>query len=230
VSRNAEGSGRTGQRDEQTHADCIRAFVAVEVGEDVAARAAAIVDELRGAGADVKWVEPRNLHLTLKFLGETRVSDLPRLGAAFREVAGRRAPFELELTGVGAFPNDRRPRVIWLGVSEGREFLIGLARATEEACAALGWAREERPYQAHLTLGRVAPPRGNRPEHGVPAGLAELSRALEEARDARAGRMPVSRVVLVQSDLKPGGPVYTVLDTFPLGDPGSETETVRGSE
>jgi RNA 2',3'-cyclic 3'-phosphodiesterase len=197
--------------------ETLRAFIAVEVSEAVAERAGAIIERLRASEAgDVKWVQPHHFHLTLKFLGETRRADLPALSEALREVAARAAPFTLELSGVGAFPNVRRPRVVWLGASAGGEALVGLAGATETACAALGWSREEKAYHPHLTLGRVRErPRGAAGR--APAGPEALTRALEGESEAAAGDTRVERIVLVRSELQRGGPVYTVLEGFPLG-------------
>ncbi len=209
--------------DETHDGATLRAFVAVEVGELVTRAAAAIIERLRAGGAaDVKWVESRHFHLTLKFLGETRRSDLPRLCEALRAVAERAAPFGLVLFGVGAFPTARRPEVVWLGVAAGGEALSELARATDAACAALGWAREERPYRAHLTLGRAQAPRRRRgPGEGsdaaASASRSALAQSLTAERETRAGATSVERILLVQSQLRPGGPVYTVLDSFFLG-------------
>jgi 2'-5' RNA ligase len=197
-------------------AETIRAFIAVEVSEAVAERAGAIIERLRASGTgDVKWVQPHHFHLTLKFLGQTRRSDLPALSEALREVAGRVAPFMLTLSGVGAFPSVRRPRVIWLGAAAGGEMLVGLAGATDEVCTALGWAREEKTYHPHLTLGRVRErPRGA--PSRAPASPEALTRALERESGAEAGETRVERIVLVRSELQRGGPVYTVLEGFPL--------------
>lgn len=197
-------------------AETIRAFIAVEVPEAAAERAGAVIERLRADGVEgVKWVQPRHFHLTLKFLGETRQDDLPALSEALREVAGRAAPFSLALAGVGAFPSARRPRVVWLGVASGSEPLVALACATDGACAALGWAREEKPYHPHLTLGRTRELQRGRA--GRPTASPEaLTRALERESSAAAGEVRVERIVLVRSELQRGGPVYTVLDAFPL--------------
>jgi RNA 2',3'-cyclic 3'-phosphodiesterase len=206
----------------EAHAETLRAFIAVEISEAVAQQAAVIIDRLRAtAAADIKWVESHNLHLTLKFLGETRRSDLPRLSEALRGVVAARPAFRMELSGVGAFPNERRPEVIWLGVREGQDALAGLAAATEAACAALGWPREEKPFRVHLTLGRSRQRTHARNRSGsapppASADRASLSRALGAARDATGGLTTIDRLVLVQSQLQPGGPVYTILDAFPL--------------
>jgi 2'-5' RNA ligase len=193
----------------------MRAFLAVEVSEVVAERAEAVIERLRASGvSDVKWVRPHHFHLTLKFLGETRRSDLLTLSEALREVASRMVPFTLELTGVGAFPSLRRPQVVWLGAAGG-EALASLAAATEDACAALGWTREEKAFHAHLTLGRVRTRQRGKPNR-LQVNTEALTRALERESGAAAGETRVERVVLVQSQLQPGGPVYTILESFPL--------------
>jgi RNA 2',3'-cyclic 3'-phosphodiesterase len=206
----------------------LRAFVAVEVGEEVTRRAAEILERLRpAAGSAVKWVEPRNFHLTVKFLGPTRPSDLPRLSEALRALAARAAPFDLEFAGVGAFPHIRRPQVVWLGVSAGQEALAELAGEAEELFETLGWAREQKPYRAHLTLGRTRTERrGARSpsRSGASAAAsshaAALAQALEAEREVIAGLTSVHRLVLVESQLHPKGPIYTVLDSFPFGGHG----------
>jgi 2'-5' RNA ligase len=199
--------------------ETLRTFVSVEIAEEAAGQVAAILERLRRAGtASMKWVDQRNFHLTIKFLGPTQREHLPRLSEALREVASRTVPFELELAGVGAFPNLRRPRVIWLGVSAGTEVLASLAGRAEEACAALGWAREEKPYRAHLTLARAREARrGARGHTGASMPSAGLLQALELERDSRAGVTPVHRLVLMESQLHPHGPTYTVVDSFPFG-------------
>jgi 2'-5' RNA ligase len=229
-----ERSSGTGHRESEAHGlhpapdtPTLRAFVAVEVGEELARRAAQIVERLRGAG-DVKWVEPGHFHLTIKFLGATRRADLPRLSEALREAARRAAPFDLELAGVGAFPSLQRPQVVWLGVTSGREALAQLAGAAEEACAALGWSREARTYRAHMTLGRSKdrrPRRRDGERQGAggsrlaarTSSFADLARRLEAERDTPAGATRVDRLVLMQSQLRPDGPIYSVIDSFPLG-------------
>jgi len=203
----------------EADSEVLRTFVAVEIAEEVRRRAAEIVERLRAGDAGVvKWVDPRNLHLTIKFLGATRRADLPRLGAALWSLAAGAAPFDLELAGAGAFPNLRRPQVIWLGVTAGQGELAALAGAAEATCAELGWTREEKPYRAHLTLGRMREPRRGARSTPVGAGpTAALARALEAERDAAAGRSPVRRLALIESQLRPNGPTYTVLESFPLG-------------
>ena len=157
--------------------ESLRAFVAVEIDAEAARRAAEIVERLRTADAGrVKWVDPVNFHLTLKFLGPTRRDALPRLGEALRAIAAEAAPFEMELVGAGAFPNLRRPQVIWLGVTKGSELLAALAGRVEAACgrARLG-ARGEAVSRAPDAgpAARAAP--GRRAAAGATAALSGAS-------------------------------------------------------
>ena len=206
--------------------ETLRMFMAVEISEEAARRAGEIAARLQGSDpGHVKWVEPRHFHLTMKFLGATRRADVPRLGEALRDLAAGVAPFDLELTGVGAFPSLRRPQVIWLGIAAGGAGLASLASGAQDVCETLGWTREERPFHAHLTLGRLRePPRGGKPE--ASRDLTPLIRAMEAERDAAAGTTLVNRLVLMESQLPPRGPIYTVLDSFPLGGQGGVNKEI----
>lgn len=189
----------------------IRCFVAVDVDEVLRARLGDLIGLLRGSGADVKWVEPQSLHVTLKFLGDVAPADIPGVTGAIRSaLAGKVPPFELGLTAVGAFPSVSRPRVIWVGVSVGRDKLSQLVTLVDESLAALGFSRETRPYSPHLTLGRARSQRN----------LDELRAAMSGLGDWAGPRATVDRVTFYSSTLKPSGPVYVPLAEFPLS--GSE--------
>lgn len=139
-----------------------------------------------------------NLHVTLKFLGQIDDARVPAIADAIGSAASRTAPFDVAVRGLGAFPNASRPRVVWAGLG-GARALGAVADEVDGALAALGLPRESRPFAAHVTLGRVREPRRN------PA----LAEAL--ARPADFGRLPVTRVSLMRSDLHPGGARYTEL-------------------
>ena len=139
-----------------------------------------------------------NLHVTLKFLGPIEETRVPAIADALGAAASRRAPFDLAVRGLGAFPDVSRPRVVWAGLEEARALGV-LAGEVDGALAALGLPRESRPFSAHVTLGRVREPRRN------PALAAAL------ARPADFGRLAVTRVSLMRSDLGPGGARYTEL-------------------
>ena len=186
----------------------IRTFVAVEMDPAVRRAAQGLIDKFRATGAGVSWVVPANMHLTLKFLGDVGVGDVARVCQAVREAVAGAAPFSLQVCGVGAFPNLSRPRVIWLGAAEGQEAMAALAGRVESALTELGFPREGRRFQSHLTLGRV---RRGGPE------MAALARLVEQHAAVELGQTPVEEVVVFSSQLKPTGAVYEALDRAPLG-------------
>jgi 2'-5' RNA ligase len=184
----------------------MRLFVAVNLPEEIKNRLGAVQEQLRGAQADVSWVRPGNVHLTLKFLGEVEETRLERVGAALTEAVRGHAPFAFELAGLGSF-GGRSPRVVWVGVGRGAEALTRLAEGVETAMGTLGFAREKRGFTAHLTLGRVRSPRN----------AERLLAALAEWRRERFGEAAVEQVDLMESQLDPRGSIYTVRRSFPLG-------------
>ncbi len=186
----------------------IRTFVAVEVDAAIRSAAKALVDKFREAGADVSWVAPENLHLTLKFLGEINENRIPAVCQAVREAAAGVGPFALEIRGAGAFPNLSRPRTVWLGAAEGEDALATLAERIESGLEKLGFRREGRRFRVHLTIGRV--------RRGGPA-IATLGALLQDHADAALGRTPVEQVVVFSSRLERTGAVHEALDWAALG-------------
>jgi RNA 2',3'-cyclic 3'-phosphodiesterase len=185
-----------------------RGFVAVALPESIRSEAAAVVDRLRGA-AEVRWTAMANFHLTLKFLGNVSPQALPELTGGLAAVAREAAPFSIALGGAGAFPRPERPQVVWIGLTAGQEALADLAARVDVACARAGFAAEQRPYRAHLTLGRVKNPPGVAPAGGLPARLRALG-------DVALGSARVESLELMQSTLTPRGPIYSVVETFVL--------------
>jgi 2'-5' RNA ligase len=180
----------------------LRTFIAVETSEAVRDRVVDLIRALQAARADVKWVERQNLHLTLKFLGDVTDPDLPRVCEAAQQAAAGLPPFDLQIRAAGAFPHPGRPRTLWLGAGEGADATAALAAQIEKALAKLGFPKEGRRFETHLTIGRV---RG-----GGPA-LAELGRLLREQAAFDAGRFRVAEVVVFASHLSPKGPTYEPL-------------------
>jgi 2'-5' RNA ligase len=185
----------------------IRAFIAAEIPQDIRDGIGEIRRKLKKTGADVRWVKPENMHLTLRFLG----NDVPRgtVDAVGDTLHGRLksvGQFTITLEGLGVFPNARRPRVVWLGIEPHDGPLLELREAVEDAVAEAGWTREERPFSAHLTLGRIK----------SQSGIGKLRQKLEKGSDRPVGSMVVDKVSLIQSDLKPAGPIYETLTTVIL--------------
>jgi 2'-5' RNA ligase len=181
----------------------VRLFVALLLEPEWLAILASLQRRLQehDAGGSVRWTDPKGIHLTLKFLGEVPEPRLPKLLGAFGPaVQGRRAPL-LGLGATGAFPNLRRPRVLWIGVEERGTELPPLQAAIEDAAAELGWEREGRAFQPHLTLGRVR-------DFGH-AGLSPgLGSALLENPATSTKPVHHPRVALMRSHLSPQGARY----------------------
>ncbi|MGQ9525195.1 MAG: RNA 2',3'-cyclic phosphodiesterase [Armatimonadota bacterium] len=191
----------------------IRTFIAVEAADHLRAPIDELRDYLRQTGADVKWVDSSHYHITLKFLGNVPESKLSAVANAVQSAVSGLAAFRIELRGTGAFPNLRRPNAIWVGVTEAAHNLAKLASAIETALEPLGFERDGRPFQAHLTIGRIRSPKG----------LGSLSTRLAEMRDACIGDMDVVEAVVMRSDLTPKGPVYTRLASARLAVEGGSS-------
>lgn len=181
----------------------MRLFVAVDITEAIATAIEDAQKHLRQAGADVAWVKPGNLHLTLRFLGDTPEARLNDVKSALDLVAPQHATFDMKLYDLGCFPDRGAPRVVWAGVTDGREQLAALAAAVDTSLGELGFPRETRPFVAHLTLGRVRGPRGG----------DRLRKQIEKLAGAGFGACRVEAIRLYQSTLAPGGSIYTALHT-----------------
>ncbi len=180
----------------------IRSFIAVESSEEVRQAVGRLLQKLQPLCRDVKWVEPENMHLTLKFLGDVDSEQVPELWEAVQKAVSGSPAFELEIRGTGAFPNLRRPNVFWVGTGQGTDHLEALAERVEEALDPLGFRPEPRSFHGHLTLGRV---RRWGPQ------LTALLEQLRKQEEYVAGWMPVQQVTLFSSELTPQGPIYTPL-------------------
>lgn len=161
----------------------------------------------------VRWVNPEGIHLTLKFLGNVAPSRVPDIAAAMRHSTQRETPFRLHLSGLGMFPDQNRPRVLWAGVHGDLDPLQGLQHLIEEAMARLGFPREGRPFRAHLTLGRVR-------DHASAQERRRISDVIQAASLEATEPWLVESVFLVQSHLSPGGATYTTLADASLGGAG----------
>lgn len=184
----------------------MRLFIAIDLPDSVRAALASEQARLRDACAgsgDIRWTRPEGVHLTLKFLGEVAATRLPEVTTAL-DGLGRFEPFEIEVGGFGFFPSARRPRVFWVGL-EAPPALGDLAKRVEVAMEPLGFAREDRPFQPHLTLARFD---SQRPQ---PA----LEVALQKSGAVSFGRFTVTEFFLFESKLRPGGAEYSRIARFP---------------
>lgn len=198
----------------------IRSFVAILLTDALRETIAATVAGLRPLGRTVAWVPPQNVHLTLQFLGNQTEERLAEAEGALAEAVAGRPPLAVTFHGIGAFPGLERPRIFWIGLAHGALQARALQAVVADALVARGFAREERPWHPHLTIGRVHDERRWRRDAGP-----ELRAALARAATTTFGTLRVAEVALMRSDLSPSGARYTVRRTVPLeGAAGVGTE------
>jgi 2'-5' RNA ligase len=178
-----------------------RIFVAVELPANVRKHLTEHIDRLRQAIPDARtsWNREANLHLTLKFLGDTPVTKVEALSQAAQRAAITVPPFELVVEGCGAFPPRGRPSVLWIGIEDPSGNLAGLQQALEDECAKAGFAREPRAFHPHLTIARIRKPEGSRE---LAASHTEIGFDRESVK--------VSEVTVIRSELRSEGSRYTV--------------------
>ena len=181
----------------------MRLFTGIDLTPEVVAQLEGLLEQLKPA-AQIRWSPPRNLHITTKFIGEWPEGRLEELKMALANVLPPGA-IPISISKLGFFPNPHSPRVFWAGV-QANESLAVLARAVDDAVAALGVARETRPFSPHLTLARI----------GTPGRLTNLLRAVAELPSLDFGAFTADRFYLYRSQTGPAGSVYTKLAEFPL--------------
>lgn len=185
----------------------MRLFVAANLDNVLRDEVHAGAARLRDAAPGVAWVRRELLHMTLKFVGEQEASRVADFSRSLSALSAAAEPIDIRIHGYGAFPNFREPRVVWIG-GDLPPRLSALAAAVDEACAGYGVEPEQRPFRAHITLGRVRRP--------LPR---EERRQLEQAAQGRHEVLHwhVESVELMSSELGPSGPTYTVVESFALG-------------
>ncbi len=187
----------------------MRVFVAIELEQPLKTSLGKLTDALSAFRKDVRWVKPHQMHLTLKFLGEVADDRVPALCDAAREVAAASTPFTLELDRCGCFPPKGKVRVIWGGTDSCPGELLDCAARGEDAYENLGFARERRPFAAHMTVGRVRDDRSD-------GRMRDAIDALEINR----ARQSVDSITVIQSVLGPAGASYSALGRFRFGGAG----------
>ena len=200
----------------------IRAFLAVELSQELRAELATVQQDLKSRiepemkrDVRISWAQPASIHLTLKFLGDMDEQVVDPLLVAVEQAIGRQIPVNVPLERLGAFPRPQSPRVLWVGPSENWERgaeakrIAEIHGAIEQACEGLGFLRETKPFSPHLTLARIK------------VGERQVGVALAKGgvldRPLSLGSLAVESVVLMKSELKPAGSVYTKLWEVKIG-------------
>ncbi len=191
----------------------IRSFLAIDLPKAVLKRIEDVQEDLKSSQADVRWVNPEKIHLTLKFFGYIEEVRIEAIVKAIEGSVHHTQAFSIGVKGMGAFPNWRSPRVIWMGLvdekgeKEEKGILIPFQKQLESDLETIGFEPEARACQPHLTLGRVNSSRGRE----------GLIKRMEKYREEEFGEVEVERVIVFKSDLRPTGPIYTPLRDVKLG-------------
>lgn len=181
----------------------IRAFIAIDLSPEIEQHLHGVIDSYKKqlVNIPIRWVPASNIHLTLKFLGDVSISNLGILTDMIETEVSSHHQFDISVGGSGAFPNLRQPRIVWVGVEAPAE-LTTIQNGIETTTGRLGYAREERAFSPHLTLGRVS-------RNASTQDLKTISKVIETARVGFLGATCVEKIHLYRSDLQPSGAVYT---------------------
>ena len=187
----------------------MRVFIAIDIDEEIKKALNDLQQQLQSGAdikkSDVKWVNPENIHLTLKFLGEIKEEKVVEVCNIVRDVASRHRNFELDIESVGCF-GGRSARVLWVGAGEENDNLLQLQKDLDEQLALAGWPQDTREFTGHLTLCRI---------RNSKAGI-KLAQMAEDYRDFKLGVVLADSVLVYQSQLRPTGPIYIRLGNYKL--------------
>jgi 2'-5' RNA ligase len=192
---------------ERKDKEAIRTFICIEVPETIKERIASLQQELRRSDAQISWVKPSNIHLTIKFLGDVPASKIETVRLAVERAASSINKFEIEVGDAGCFPAPRNPRVLWVGLTNLPEGMKQLHIRVEDELAREGFERESKRFSPHLTIGRVRAPKG-------------ASRVAEDliAKGFEPERFQAREIIIMRSDLNSKGSTYTPQATIPFKD------------
>ncbi|MCS7286387.1 MAG: RNA 2',3'-cyclic phosphodiesterase [Anaerolineae bacterium] len=195
--------------------EMIRTFVAIELDEEALEWLKRVQERLKTELPQgiVRWVDPKGIHLTLKFLGEIPANKVKAVEEVLKEVSHRHRPFYFDYGGLGCFPSSSHPNVVWVGVEEKTGALLALQQDVERSLLKLGFRPEDRPFSPHLTLGRVS-------KGASSAERKRLGEYIKAGKVGSGGKVLVKAISLMKSDLRPSGAVYTRLALFPLKSTG----------
>ena len=186
----------------------VRCFAAISISDEIQSALESFKEQAFRSAKEfksAKWVRSENLHLTLKFFGEVERDRIGALEESISASVHDQKNFSVKFCSGGCFPNDKRPQVLWVGITDGASVLEKLAANLEERTTLRGFVPSDKPFSPHLTLARFS----NFP-------LPDLSQILSALDKRVFGKIDVVQISLIQSELKPAGPVYTVLREFPF--------------
>lgn len=178
----------------------IRTFIAFELPEEIKFQLWEIISGMKSKSGGVKWVQPQGLHVTLKFLGDIEEALVSRLSGDLDSIARAYPPIQVTLSRLGAFPDARRPRVLWAGLGGDIRVMTEIAGKVDKICTSIGMEPEKRPFRAHITIGRL-----------------KIPTVVDLSQEARESPFTIDNIVLYKSELTPSGARYSVLHRSVLG-------------
>jgi len=187
----------------------LRLFLAIDIPNPAREKITEVQNFYKTLNLDAVWVKPSNMHLTLKFLGNTQPGLIPEIKDRMMGIANATPPFSVTLGNVGVFPNLSRPRVLWIGMEELEGRLDSLKKKMEQEITPLGFPADNKKSVHHLTLGRIKSSRGTR----------RLKKAVESSQPIEMEPFDVSAVQLIKSELTQSGSLYTVQEEFVFNGP-----------
>jgi 2'-5' RNA ligase len=185
----------------------MRTFIAINLDDAIKDAIREKTAPVREVDAKIKWVEKQNLHLTLRFLGEVKPETVPRIDDAMRKSCEGIAPFDMVLKGAGCFPERGRPRVVWVAVEDGADTAKRIAERLRKELSGLPVKPDDKAFKAHITIGRIKKVGDRDAFHAT----------LENLKELFLGSQTINTIELMESQLTPGGPIYSVSSRIPLG-------------
>ena len=182
----------------------MRTFIAIELPKEIKDYLGRLQEQLRSSGADVKWVEPQNIHLTLKFLGEIDDKKLAKITQIVEDIAKKKNSFYMHLASIGAFPKINFPRVIWVGIDKGDSETKEITKELDQDLKKIGIPKEDRPFSSHITIGRT---KSGLNRERLVMNLNNLG--IDFGKETQ--EFLVTKITLFKSTLTPKGPIYEVL-------------------
>ena len=184
----------------------IRAFIAIKIDNLNKQKISSLISQLKKSDTAIKWASENQMHLTLKFLGDIKESDVENCSNSLKSIADNSNAFSIKFSKIGGFPNIQKPRVIWLGIDKGAEELKLLNNKIENDFEKLGFQKEKREYSAHLTLGRVKSLKN----------IQNLTKIISEINLDLQDEIKINKIILFQSTLTSKGAIYTPLSEYPI--------------
>ena len=183
-----------------------RCFIAIELNQQIQSQIKTLQQRITAIDLDAKWVQPENIHITLRFLGNLKDPRVKDIKDAFLDLVSDAPSFSISIGALGVFPDIQRPQTLWVGIEQGHDQVISLARNVENGLCRLGFPKEKKIFIPHLTIARLR----------CAKNTEKLKDFLSKETSLDSPSCPITHVSLIKSSLTPQGPVYETLKSYTL--------------